>query len=166
MTYDPNDPNRSTPTGPQPTIDPNDRKSPVEIHVDPVERSSSPLPLIIGILLALAVAYFVVQYFMTSGDAVTDDPAAVTAPAVAPDAVPAPAADNAAEAEAAAERAVDAAEDAAADAQQALEAGADAAVDAANEAADAVRDAADNVGDAIENNQAAPVEPVTPPAAN
>nr|WP_111301844.1 hypothetical protein [Paracoccus saliphilus] len=54
MSYDPNDPNR-------PKTGTRDHK---ETYVEPVERRSSALPLIIGVLLALALAYFVLQRFM------------------------------------------------------------------------------------------------------
>ncbi|MEF9604424.1 hypothetical protein O4J55_19590, partial [Paracoccus sp. PXZ] len=72
--YDPNDPKRTEGTDPQrPTGAP-------ETYVEPVERRASPLPLIIGILLALAIAYFVLQYFMGSdeGATTTGEDAAVT----------------------------------------------------------------------------------------
>ncbi|MDN5568828.1 MAG: hypothetical protein L0G27_08825, partial [Paracoccus sp. (in: a-proteobacteria)] len=90
MSYDPNDPNRPKPGTP-------DHK---ETYVEPVERKSSALPLIIGVLLALALAYFVLQRFMTDdtvtveGDTTTvtttenadptepEAPAVVTEPAV------------------------------------------------------------------------------------
>ena len=58
MTYDPNDPKRTDPVDRDPA-------APKETYVEPVERRSSALPLIIGVLLALALAYFVLQRFMT-----------------------------------------------------------------------------------------------------
>ena len=80
MTYDPNNPNRGA-TDPHRPVDPSDRTVVTETYVEPVERSASPLPLIIGILLALALAYFVLQRFMGSDTDVTvveGDTAAVT----------------------------------------------------------------------------------------
>lgn len=66
-------------------IDPNRPEQPApqvsEVYVEPVERRSSPLPLIVGILLALAVAYFVLQYFMKQDGVTVVEPAAVTTPA-------------------------------------------------------------------------------------
>src|SRR5690606_38550317 len=50
--YDPNDPKRTE------GIDPQRPAAAPETYVEPVERRASPLPLIIGILLALAIAYF------------------------------------------------------------------------------------------------------------
>ena len=67
--YDPNDPNKTTVR---------------ETYVEPVEKRSSPLPLIIGILLALALAYFVLTRFMGSDDTVAVEETAVTAPADVP----------------------------------------------------------------------------------
>ena len=58
MTYDPNDPNRTTPSDPARPAAPTPGK---EAYVEPVATRSSPLPLIIGVLLALALAYFVLQ---------------------------------------------------------------------------------------------------------
>ena len=55
--YDPNDPNKTTVR---------------ETYVEPVEKRSSPLPLIIGILLALALAYFVLTRFMGNDDTVVN----------------------------------------------------------------------------------------------
>jgi len=63
--YDPNDPNKTTVR---------------ETYVEPVEKRSSPLPLIIGILLALALAYFVLTRFMGSDDTAAVEPPAATAP--------------------------------------------------------------------------------------
>ena len=80
MSYDPNDPKRTDPIPPKVDV--------TEVYVEPVEQRSSPLPLIIGILLALAVAYFVLQYFMKK-DVVVDDPAAATAPAATESTAPA-----------------------------------------------------------------------------
>lgn len=65
MTQDPNDPNRVT--SPR-----TDRK---ETYVEPVERKSSALPLIIGVLLALALAYFVLTRFMGEDTTVVEDDA-------------------------------------------------------------------------------------------
>lgn len=95
MSYDPNDPNR-------PTTGTRDHK---ETYVEPVERRSSALPLIIGVLLALALAYFVLQRFMADdtvaveGDTTTvtttetevepADPVVVTEPAEEPAVEPA-----------------------------------------------------------------------------
>ena len=83
--YDPNDPNKTTVR---------------ETYVEPVEKRSSPLPLIIGILLALALAYFVLTRFMGNDDTVAVEEPAATAPA-------------AVEAEAAADNAAAAADNAA-----------------------------------------------------
>jgi hypothetical protein len=62
--------------------DPNDSQRQAgkpETYVEPVARRASPLPLIIGILLALAIAYFVLQYFMGRHEvATTGEDAAVT----------------------------------------------------------------------------------------
>ena len=69
MTYDPNDPNRTRPVDPARTADPLVSN---ETYVEPVERRSSALPLIIGVLLALALAYFVLQRF-TGDDTVAVD---------------------------------------------------------------------------------------------
>ncbi len=76
--YDPNDPRRTDATDPH-------RPSAPERRVEPVERRASPLPLIIGILLALAIAYFVLQYFMGRDEAATttSEPPAVTTTALA-----------------------------------------------------------------------------------
>ena len=93
MTYDPNDPKRTDPVDRDPA-------APKETYVEPVERRSSALPLIIGVLLALALAYFVLQRFMTDdtvaveGDTTTvttttDVPAADTTTATDPVAAPA-----------------------------------------------------------------------------
>lgn len=72
MTYDPNDPKRTNPVDSDPA-------TPKEAYVEPVERRSSPLPLIIGVLLALALAYFVLQRFMTDDTvAVEGDTTTVT----------------------------------------------------------------------------------------
>ncbi|MCJ1902380.1 hypothetical protein MR829_18655, partial [Paracoccus versutus] len=71
--YDPNDPKRTEGTDPQRPA------AAQETYVEPVERRASPLPLIIGILLALAIAYFVLQYFMGRDEgATTGEDAAVT----------------------------------------------------------------------------------------
>lgn len=93
MSYDPNDPNR-------PKTGTRDHK---ETYVEPVERRSSALPLIIGVLLALALAYFVLQRFMaddtvavegdtttvtTTTDAEPADTVVVTDPVVEPAAEP------------------------------------------------------------------------------
>lgn len=133
--------------------DPDTPKPARETYVEPVEKRPSPVPLIIGIILALAVAYFVVQRFTGSEPAVIDTPPAaevVEEPAATPpnaveDAVGLPD-ETPAEvpAETPAEEATDAAEDAAAAASDA----ADAAASAAEEAADAVADEADALGDA------------------
>ena len=48
--YDPNDPNKTTPR---------------ETYVEPVEKRSSPLPLIIGILAAVVLAAGVAGYAAT-----------------------------------------------------------------------------------------------------
>lgn len=59
---------------PMANYDPNDPQRPAgkpETYVEPVERRASPLPLIIGILLALAIAYFVLQYFMGRNEVAT-----------------------------------------------------------------------------------------------
>ena len=72
--YDPNDPRRTDATDPH-------RSAAPETYVEPVERRASPLPLIIGILLALAIAYFVMQYFMGRDEAATttsQEPAVTT----------------------------------------------------------------------------------------
>ena len=61
MSYDPNDPNRVKPG-----------TTPKETYVEPVERKSSALPLIIGVLLALALAYFVLQRFMADDTTVVE----------------------------------------------------------------------------------------------
>ena len=83
---DPNDPNR---------VDPVDPARPGQVnqtYVAPVEKRASPLPLIIGILLALAIAYFVLQYFMNRNEVTTgDEPAATTTTAPATDTTAAPA---------------------------------------------------------------------------
>ena len=77
--YDPNDPRRTDATDPH-------RSAAPETYVEPVERRASPLPLIIGILLALAIAYFVLQYFMNRNEVTTgDEPAATTTTAPATD---------------------------------------------------------------------------------
>ena len=53
--YDPNDPRRTDATDPHRPVDPSGRSTVVtETYVEPVEKKASPLPLIIGILLALA----------------------------------------------------------------------------------------------------------------
>ena len=55
--YDPNDPRRTDATDPHRPVDPSGRSTVVtETYVEPVEKKASPLPLIIGILLALALA--------------------------------------------------------------------------------------------------------------
>ena len=61
--YDPNDPRRTDATDPH-------RPSTSERHVEPVARRASPLPLIIGILLALAIAYCLVRIVPAFGPAV------------------------------------------------------------------------------------------------
>ena len=54
--YDPNDPRRTDATDPHRPVDPSGRNTVVtETYVEPVEKKASPLPLIIGILLALAL---------------------------------------------------------------------------------------------------------------
>src|SRR5699024_4903278 len=63
MTNDPNDPARTEPSG----TTPEGGRPASDIYVEPVETRSSPLPLIIGILVALALAYFVLSRFMESG---------------------------------------------------------------------------------------------------
>lgn len=89
MSYDPNDPARSNPAETPPADPAGDPTGAPRPYVAPVERPSSSLPLIIGVLLALAVAYFVVQYFLNKDVAAGDDPAVVTAPETAvPDATP------------------------------------------------------------------------------
>ena len=51
--YDPNDPRRTDATDPHRPVDPSGRSTVVtETYVEPVEKKASPLPLIIGILLA------------------------------------------------------------------------------------------------------------------
>lgn len=174
MTYDPNDPKRTNPVQ-------NDPAAPKETYVEPVERRSSPLPLIIGVLLALALAYFVMQRFMTDDTvAVEGDTTTVTTTEDAPADVPAAevtgetaateaeaAAENAAaEAEAAAESAADATEAAVGDAvtttegvaeeaatatENAADSAASEAEAAADSAATAAENAADAVGEAMEN---------------
>ncbi|WP_233490546.1 hypothetical protein [Paracoccus sediminilitoris] len=171
MSYDPNDPNRPKPGTP-------DHK---ETYVEPVERKSSALPLIIGVLLALALAYFVLQRFMTDdtvtveGDTTTvtttenADPTEPEAPAVVTEPVAEPESDAAAvetEAEAEADQAAadaeaaaddaaaaadDAAEDAGAAAETATEDAAAAAESAAESAADAAEASAEATGNAVDN---------------
>ena len=141
--YDPNDPRRTDAT------DPHRPNVKVETHVEPVERRASPLPLIIGILLALAIVYFVLQYFMARDEAATttgEEPAAVTTTAPAETTTEAPAAATdapvAAPAEAAAESAANAASDAAT-----------AAENAASDAATAAENAAEAAGQAVGNDE-------------
>src|SRR5690606_2527978 len=89
--YDPNDPRRTDATDPHRPVDPAGRSTAVnETYVEPVEKNASPLPLIIGILLALALAWWLLSNFMgndtdTAGDTTTTT-TTVTTPA--PDAAP------------------------------------------------------------------------------
>ena len=69
--YDPNDPRRTDATDPHRPVDPSGRSTVVtETYVEPVEKKASPLPLIIGILLALALAWWLLSTFM-GGDTET-----------------------------------------------------------------------------------------------
>lgn len=139
MTHDPNDPTRTRPVDP---VTPRDTHNTTHntTYVEPVEKRSSALPLIIGVLLALALAYFVLQQFTGDDDTVavdgdtttvttTDAPAATAADTAADEAEAA-----AVEAETAAENAADATEDAAEDAAAAAGAAADAAGEAVDDA--------------------------------
>ena len=90
--YDPNDPRRTDATDPHRPVDPAGRTTAVnETYVEPVEKKASPLPLIIGILLALALAWWLLSNFMgndadTAGDTTTTittpEPDTTTAPPV------------------------------------------------------------------------------------
>ncbi|RJE80054.1 hypothetical protein [Paracoccus sp. JM45] len=165
MSYDPNDPNR-----PQPGA--TDHK---ETYVEPVERKSSALPLIIGVLLALALAYFVLQRFMTDDTVAVDgdtttvtttenaDPTEPEAPAVVVEPAAEEAADEAAveaeveadnaaaDAEAAAEDAAAAADTAADNAESTADTATEDAAAAASDAADSAAEAADSAAEATGN---------------
>ncbi|MGV3694544.1 MAG: hypothetical protein ACO1OA_08485, partial [Paracoccus marcusii] len=121
MSYDPNDPNRVKPG-----------TTPKETYVEPVERKSSALPLIIGVLLALALAYFVLQRFMADDTTVVEgDTTTVTTTEPAPETTTAPAVVEEPEVDAAASEAEAAADNAAAEAEAAAESASEAADDAA-----------------------------------
>src|SRR5699024_4184867 len=76
-------------TDPHRPVDPSGRNTVVtETYVEPVEKKASPLPLIIGILLALALAWWLLSSFMgddKTGEAGTTTTTTTTpAPAMAP----------------------------------------------------------------------------------
>ena len=74
--YDPNDPRRTDATDPHRPVDPSGRNTVVtETYVEPVEKKASPLPLIIGILLALALAWWLLSTFMGNDEVVVTEPA-------------------------------------------------------------------------------------------
>ncbi|WP_347266335.1 hypothetical protein [Paracoccus sp. (in: a-proteobacteria)] len=75
--YDPNDPKRTESSDPH-------RPAGSQPATDPAQLRASPLPLVIGVLLALAVAYFALQYFMAGNQVgTTGEDAAVTTTAPA-----------------------------------------------------------------------------------
>ena len=77
--YDPNDPRRTDATDPHRPVDPSGRNTVVtETYVEPVEKKASPLPLIIGILLALALAWWLLSRFMGDDEVVVTEPAETT----------------------------------------------------------------------------------------
>lgn len=80
--YDPNDPRRTDATDPHRPVDPAGRTTAVnETYVEPVEKKASPLPLIIGILLALALAWWLLSNFMGSdADTAGDTTTTITTP--------------------------------------------------------------------------------------
>ena len=82
--YDPNDPRRTDATDPHRPVDPSGRTTVVtETYVEPVEKKASPLPLIIGILLALALAWWLLSTFMGKDEVVTTDTTTTTTTAPA-----------------------------------------------------------------------------------
>ena len=82
--YDPNDPRRTDATDPHRPVDPSGRNTVVtETYVEPVEKKASPLPLIIGILLALALAWWLLSSFMGNDEAVDTETATTTTTAPA-----------------------------------------------------------------------------------
>ena len=77
--YDPNDPRRTDATDPHRPVDPSGRNTVVtETYVEPVEKKASPLPLIIGILLALALAWWLLSSFMGNNEEVVDTETSTT----------------------------------------------------------------------------------------
>ena len=81
--YDPNDPRRTDATDPHRPVDPSGRTTVTETYVEPVEKKASPLPLIIGILVALALAWWLLSTFMKKDHVVTDTKSTTTTTAPA-----------------------------------------------------------------------------------
>lgn len=177
--YDPNDPRynqaeemaRTTAEPHRPRTDPTADSTAYDqnTYVEPVAGRASPIPLIIGILAALALAYFVLDRFMTreaeqAEPSVTTSQPAPVAPAPAPvEPAPAPVEptpgqtvegamqDAGRSLEQGAAETGAAVDNALVEAGAALDGAAQATGDAVEDAAAAVGEAAQNAADAISN---------------